>query len=113
VPEYMELDAAPLVIGSSIHVSGLKAAEGVRFITDPMTVVCMVAAPIAEEKVAEPVAVEGAVAGAAVPAAGAEPEVLTAKKKEDGAAPAADGKKPAADGKKPAEKGAAEKGAKK
>jgi large subunit ribosomal protein L25 len=109
VPEHLTVDAAPLGIGASIHVSDMKAPAAVRITTDPQTVVVMVAEQTAEEKVAEPVAVEGAVApvegAAAVP--GAEPEVLTAKKKEEGEAGAdkkgADAKKPV-DAKKPAEK---------
>jgi large subunit ribosomal protein L25 len=95
VPDHLDVDAAPMVIGASIHVSDLKTSEGVKFITDSKTVVLTVAAPVAEEKVAEAVAGVVPAAGAA-PAGAAEPEVLTAKKKEEGAAPAAgDAKKPA------------------
>jgi len=98
VPEQVEVDAAPLVIGASIHVSDLKVPEGVKVTTDPMTVVVMVAEQIAEE--VKPV--EAAAAAAPAEGAAAEPEVLTAKKKEEGeAAPAAGAK---ADAKKPAEK---------
>lgn len=109
VPEHLDVDAAPLMVGASVHVSDMKMPEGVKVVTDPKTVVLMVAAQMAEEKVAVVAPVEGAaapVAGAAgAPAAGAEPEVLTAKKKDEGAA-AGDAKKPAADaGKKPADKG--------
>jgi large subunit ribosomal protein L25 len=96
VPDHLDVDAAPMIIGASIHVSDLKASEGVKFITDAMTVVLTVAAQAAEEKaavVAAAVPVAGA-AGAA-PAGAAEPEVLTAKKKEEGAAAAGDAKKPA------------------
>jgi large subunit ribosomal protein L25 len=97
VPDHLDVDAAPLKIGDSIHVSDLKVAEGVKVTTDPMTVVVSVAAAMAEEKVAVVATDAAAVAGAA-PAAGAaaaEPEVLTAKKKEEGAAAGADAKKPA------------------
>jgi len=93
VPDHVDVDVAPLAIGASIHVSNLKVSEGVRFITDPMTVVVMISAPVAEEKAAEGVA--GTTAAAAAAPTAAEPEVLTAKKKEEGAAGAADAKKPA------------------
>jgi len=104
VPDHLDVDAAPLTVGSSIHVSDLKVPEGVKVVTDLKTVVLMVAAQMAEEKVAVVAPVEGAAAPAAgaagAPAAGAEPEVLTAKKKEEGAAAAGDAKKPADKGAK-------------
>jgi large subunit ribosomal protein L25 len=101
VPDHLDVDAAPLTVGASIHVSDVKVPEGVKVLTDPKTVVLTVAAQMAEEKVAVVAPVEGAAAPAAgaagaagAPAAG-EPEVLTAKKKEEGAAAAGDAKKPA------------------
>jgi large subunit ribosomal protein L25 len=98
VPEHLDVDAAPLGIGASVHVSNMKVPANVRITTDPQTVVVMVAQQTAEEKVAEVVAAVAApVEGAA---AGTEPEVLTAKKKEEGEA--AD--KKGGDAKKPAEK---------
>ncbi len=101
VPVALEVDAAPLEIGASLHVSDLKVPEGVKIVTPSMTVVVMVAEQAAEEKVAEVVAAtaEGAapVAGGtdAAGAAAGEPEVITAKKKDgEAAAPApAAGKK--------------------
>lgn len=98
VPEAIQVDVAALVIGSSIHVSDLKLPEGVKAVQAGGSVVVSVAQQMAEEVKA---AVPGAEGAAAAPAAGAaEPEVLTAKKKEE-AAPAADAK---AGDKKPAEK---------
>jgi large subunit ribosomal protein L25 len=97
VPDHLDVDVAALVIGASVHASDLKVPEGVKIITDSTTVVVMVSAPVAEEKVAEAVAGAVPVAGAA--AAATEPEVLTAKKKEEAAA-AGDAKKPADKAKK-------------
>ncbi len=90
IPDSIQVDAAHLNIGDAIHVSDLKMPEGVKALQAASNVVVSVAAQMAEEVKAEVVAapVEGAPA-----AAGAEPEVLTAKKKEEGAA--ADGKAPA------------------
>jgi large subunit ribosomal protein L25 len=106
VPEHLDVDAEPLGIGASIHVSGLKVPAGVKITTDPMTVVVMVAEQIAEEvKPAEGTVVAAVSAEGAVPA---EPEVLSAKKKEEGEE--APGTKPGAkseakgEAKKPAEK---------
>ncbi len=98
VPEHLDVDAASLDIGASVHVSDMKIPEHVRITTDPKTVVVMVAQQTAEEKVAEVAAVAAPVEGAAAP--GAEPEVLTTKKKEEGEA----AEKKGGDAKKPAEK---------
>jgi large subunit ribosomal protein L25 len=103
------VDATHLAIGHSVHVSDLKMPEGVKAVQPGSTVVVSVAQQMAEEVKAEVAApAEGAAA-----APGAEPEVLTAKKKEEGeaagkaeagkAAPAA-GKAAAPAEKKPAEK---------
>jgi large subunit ribosomal protein L25 len=94
VPESIQVDAAHLAIGSAIHVSDLKLPEGVKSVQYAGSVVVSVAQQMAEEVKAAPV--EGAAAVAAVPGAAAEPEVLTAKKKEEGAdAAKAAEKKPA------------------
>jgi len=89
IPESIQVDALHLNVGDSVHVSDLKLPEGVKAVQGAGNVVVSVAAQMAEEVKAEVAAapVEGAAA------AGAEPEVLTAKKKEEGAA--ADGKAPA------------------
>jgi len=96
VPESIQVDAAHLAIGSAIHVSDLKLPEGVKSVQYAGSVVVSVAQQMAEEVKAVPVEGAAAVPGAAVPGAAAEPEVLTAKKKEEGAeAPKAGEKKPA------------------
>jgi len=89
IPESIQVDALHLNVGDSVHVSDLKLPDGVKAVQGAGNVVVSVAAQMAEEVKAEVAAapVEGAAA------AGAEPEVLTAKKKEEGAA--ADGKAPA------------------
>lgn len=84
VPEAIQIDAAQLAIGSSVHVSDLKLPEGVKAVQSAGSVVVSVAQQMAEEVKAAPTA-EAAAAAAAAPGAAAEPEVLTAKKKEEGA----------------------------
>jgi len=84
VPEAIQIDAAHLAIGSSVHVSDLKLPEGVKAVQSAGSVVVSVAQQMAEEVKAAPTA-EAAAAAAAAPGAAAEPEVLTAKKKEEGA----------------------------
>jgi large subunit ribosomal protein L25 len=97
VPESISVDAAHLAIGSAVHVSDLKLPEGVKAVQYAGSVVVSVAQQMAEEVKAAPTA-EGVAAATAAPGAAAEPEVLTAKKKEDGAEAAKAGEK------KPAEK---------
>jgi large subunit ribosomal protein L25 len=83
IPEAVHVDALHLAIGHSVHVSDLKLPEGVKSVQSGDTVVVSIAAQMAEEVKAVVAPVEGA----AAPAAGAgEPEVLTAKKKEEGEA---------------------------
>ena len=103
IPDAIHVDALHLNIGHSVHVSDLILPEGVKAVQSAGSVVLAVAAQMAEEVKAEVAApVEGAaVAGA--PGAAGEPEVITAKKKEEGeAAPAGKG-----DAKAPAGKAAA------
>ncbi len=96
VPDGVAVDVTNMQIEQSLHVSGLKLPEGIQ-VTDPAgSVVLSIAAPMAEEVVAVAAPVAGA-EGAAAPVAGAEgapaePEVLTAKKKEEGAAAEGKGK---------------------
>ena len=98
------MDATHLAVGHSVHVSDLKLPEGVKPVQAANNVVVSVAQQMAEEVKAE---VAAPAAGEAA-AAGTEPEVITAKKKEEGeaeagkAAPA--GKAAAPAEKKPAEK---------
>ena len=103
IPDAIQVDAAHLNVGDAVHVSELKLPEGVKAIQPGINVVASVAAQMAEEVKAEVVA--------AVPAEGAEgvagePEVITAKKKEDGAE---EGKADAKAEAKPAEKKPADK----
>ena len=93
VPEAIQVDAAQLPIGSAIHVSELKLPEGVRAIQSAGSVVVSVAQQMAEEVKAAAPTGEGA--AVAAPGGAAEPEVLTAKKKEEGADAKAAEKKPA------------------
>jgi len=103
IPDGIQVDALHLQVGHSVHVSDLKLPEGVKAVQSASNVVVSVAQQMAEEVKAA--AAPGA-EGAAVAAPGAaEPEVLTAKKKEEGAEakPEAGKAAPAAE-KKPAEK---------
>ena len=71
IPDHFELDVSNMKIGDSLHVSDIKAPEGVEILDDPETSVAVCAAPravIEETPAAE--AVEGA------PEAAAEPEVI-------------------------------------
>ena len=101
IPDAINVDALHLAVGNSVHVSDLKLPEGVKAVTPGDSVVMSVAQQMAEEVKA---AVPGAEGAAAAPAAGAaEPEVITAKKKEEGEA----GAKPEAGKAAPAGKAAA------
>jgi len=71
IPDHFELDVSTLKIGDSLHVSDIKAPEGVQILDDPETSVVVVAAPRAV--IEETPAAEG-VEGAAE--AAAEPEVI-------------------------------------
>lgn len=108
IPEAIQVEALNLKVGDSVHVSDLKLPEGVKAIQGAGNVVMSVAAQMAEEVKAEVAPVEGA-------AVAGEPEVLSAKKKEEGeaeAGKAAPGGKAAPAGKaeaKPAEKKPADK----
>lgn len=71
IPDHFELDVTNMVIGDSLHVSDIKAPEGVEILDDPETSVAVLAAPRAViEETPAPEAVEGA------PEAAAEPEVI-------------------------------------
>ncbi|MEW6714990.1 MAG: 50S ribosomal protein L25 [Nitrospirota bacterium] len=73
IPEAIEIDAGSVEIGHSLHVSDIKPIEGIRIVTNPQMVIMNVTAPKVEEAPAEAAAVA------------AEPEVLKAKAKEEGA----------------------------
>ena len=92
LPEFIEVDLSNLQLGHSIHLSELSYPKGVESTQlrggDDAVVVTIVMPRAEVEPEPEAVAVEGAVAAPAVPAAGAEkaPEVEkeTAPKKKEG-----------------------------
>jgi large subunit ribosomal protein L25 len=96
IPEHIDVDVQNLEINASMHVSDLKLPEGIKSMQSMGNVVASVAEQVAEEVKA--VVATAAVDGAAPAAVAGEPEVLTAKKKEEGEAEAKPGEK------KPAEK---------
>jgi large subunit ribosomal protein L25 len=75
IPNHLELDVTKLVIGSSVHVRDIPLPEGVEIAGDEDASVCVVSAPRA--------AIE-AVATEETEATSAEPEVIRAKKPEEG-----------------------------
>jgi large subunit ribosomal protein L25 len=78
LPERIQVDVTSLDINQSIHVKDLQLPAGVEAITDgDLTVVAVSAARVEEE------------ATGALGATPVAPEVITAKKPEEGAAPAA------------------------
>lgn len=74
IPEAIEIDAEAVEIGHSLHVSDIKPMEGIRIVTNPQIVILNVTAPKVEE--APAVVAE---------AAAAEPALVKAKGKEEGA----------------------------
>ena len=90
IPARIDADVTNLAIGDVLTVRDLTPPAGVRILNDPGQAVATVSPPMAEEEVAP------AAAAGAVPAATAEPEVLTELKPKEEAAPAEDAKKPAA-----------------
>jgi large subunit ribosomal protein L25 len=81
IPDRIHADVSALAIGDVLTVQSLQPPAGVRILNDPGQAVATVSPPMAEET---PVV--------AAPAAVAEPEVLTERKKDE-AAPAPDDKK--------------------
>jgi large subunit ribosomal protein L25 len=75
LPQVIQVDVTNLDVGQSLHVRELNLPPGVEAITDPEQTVVAVVEPRVEEEVVEPLT---------TPAA---PEVITAKKPEEGAAP--------------------------
>jgi large subunit ribosomal protein L25 len=74
IPQGIEVDAGHIEIGGSIHVKDLQPPEGSVILTDPEKSVLLVSAPKVEEAPVAEVAEEGA-----------EPEVTSAKGKEEAA----------------------------
>jgi large subunit ribosomal protein L25 len=75
LPDHIEVDASPLVIGAGIYVKEIAAREGVRFLDDPDQMVVSVAAPMSDAKL-EALLTSGAGA--------VEPEVMTKGKEAAG-----------------------------
>jgi len=73
IPNHVEVDVTKMVIGSSLHVSDITLPEGVEIVGDDEASIAVVSAPRAA---VEAVATEEAVAGA-------EPEVIRAKKPDE------------------------------
>jgi large subunit ribosomal protein L25 len=73
IPDRLAVDVSELAIGHSLHVSDIKAPEGVEILTDGEVTICLCSAPRTEE--------EAAPAGAEAEAP-AEPELIR-KPKED------------------------------
>jgi large subunit ribosomal protein L25 len=78
LPQVIEVDVTNLDIGQSLHVRELKLPSGVEAITDAEQTVVAVVESRVEEEVVEPLVAPTA------------PEVITAKKPEEGAAPASE-----------------------
>lgn len=74
IPNHVDVDVGPLVIGHSIHVGELKIPDGVEVLDDEDATVCTVSAPRASETPA---------AGVAVVEAAAEPELIRKPKEGD------------------------------
>ncbi len=83
IPEIINVDISKLETGQSITVDSLPKPEGVEVLNDPHAIIVNVVAPTELEEA--PAAAEAVVAGAA----GAEPEVISKGKKEEGAEGAA------------------------
>jgi large subunit ribosomal protein L25 len=73
IPDGIEVDASPVEIGQTLHISDLAPAEGVKILTDSHEAILSVSAPKVEEAVPEAPPEEEA----------AEPEVIKAKGKEE------------------------------
>lgn len=85
IPDFLEVDITNLKVNESFHVRDLKAAEGVRILTENDATIVTIQPPISAEKLesmltATPTVTEG------------EPEVVKKKKEGEAAAPAAEAK---------------------
>jgi large subunit ribosomal protein L25 len=76
IPNHIDVDVSALEIGDSIHVSDLKLPEGVEVQDDPETTICVVSVPRAIS--------ETPAAGTEAIAEAPEPEVIGAKKDDEG-----------------------------
>ena len=78
IPDHLDVDAAHLKIGESIHVRDLQVQQGIRVLEDMDLAIVSVAAPMSEAKLEEILA--------GTPAETKEPEVIGKKKEEEGEA---------------------------
>lgn len=78
LPQVIQVDVSNLDVGQSLHVRELILPPGVEAVTDPEQTVVAVVESRVEEEVVEPLVTPTA------------PEVITAKKPEEGAAPASE-----------------------
>jgi len=92
IPDHLDVDAAHLKIGESIHVRDLSVQEGIRVMEDRDLAIVSIAAPMSEAKLEEILA--------GTPAETKEPEVIGKKKEEEGEAVAAEAGAPAKPGEK-------------
>lgn len=81
IPDAIRVDPSHLKTGDAIHLRDLQLGEGIRVLGESDVVVVSVTMPMSEEKLAELLA--------GTPKETKEPEVLTKKKEEGEAAPAA------------------------
>ncbi len=79
MPDHIEVDASPLLIGQGIHVRELPPHAGVKVLDEPDQMVVSVAAPMSEAKL------EALLTSGAVAEEGKEPEVVGKGKEEEGA----------------------------
>ncbi len=79
LPNHIDVDVSGVAIGHSLHVRDIPVPNGVTFLDDPDTTVCVVAQSRAavEQEAAD------ATASAAASAASAEPEVIRKAKTDD------------------------------
>jgi len=89
IPDFIELNISELKINESLHVNDIKAAEGIRILTDGDATLATIQPPISEAKLEAMLT-----ATPAVSAEASEPELVKKPKKEGEAvaAPAAEAK---------------------
>jgi large subunit ribosomal protein L25 len=75
IPDHLDVDAAHLKIGESIHVRDLQVQQGIRILEDMDLAIVSIAAPMSEAKLEEILA--------GTPAETKEPEVIGKKKEEE------------------------------
>jgi large subunit ribosomal protein L25 len=86
IPDNLVLDASRLNIGESLHISDIRAAEGIKLVTDPAQVVLMIVSPVSEKKLEELLAAPSAAEAVK------EPELIKKPAKETEKAEEKEGK---------------------